>query len=165
MMDTEDNSLDNFVITSPYVPNLNNTQIFEVENVTKTSTSISVVIQSWFSKYQILFIFLVLITFFLCSMVTMPQIPSKIDNSNKLAQPLQLSLSSFPNSNKASSSSGTYYEVVDGSFDIKNGVPVKRILAYGTYIRNVKNNGWHHLTVRAGEGFSSSPTNKESSEV
>jgi hypothetical protein len=32
-----------------------------------------------------------------------------------------------------------------------------RIFASGTYLRNVGDNGWHHLTVRAGEGFFSSP--------
>lgn len=52
------------------------------------------------------------------------------------------------------------FEVVDNTIDIIKGRRTKRVLASGTYIKNADNGGWNHLTVRAGEGFSSSPSNK-----
>ena len=56
------------------------------------------------------------------------------------------------------------FEVVDNTVDIIKGRRTKRVLASGTYIRNAEGAGWNHLTVRAGEGFSSSPSNKEYSQ-
>lgn len=52
------------------------------------------------------------------------------------------------------------FEVVDNTIDIIKGRRTKRVLASGTYIKNADGGGWNHLTVRAGEGFSSSPSNK-----
>jgi hypothetical protein len=59
----------------------------------------------------------------------------------------------------------SYYEVVDGTYDIVHGVAVRRVLASGTYVRNAGGNGWHHLTVTAGEGYESSPTAYERSQI
>jgi hypothetical protein len=59
----------------------------------------------------------------------------------------------------------SYYEVADGTYDIVHGVAVKRVLASGTYVRNAGGNGWHHLTVTAGEGYESSPTAYERSQI
>ena len=56
------------------------------------------------------------------------------------------------------------FEVVDNTVDVVKGRRTKRVLASGTYIRNAEGGGWNHLTVRAGEGFSSSPTNREYSQ-
>lgn len=44
------------------------------------------------------------------------------------------------------------YEVVDNTVDIIRGRRMKRVLASGTYVKNSEEGGWHHLTVRAGEG-------------
>ena len=52
------------------------------------------------------------------------------------------------------------FEVVDNTVDIIRGRRTKRVLASGTYVKNADGGGWNHLTVRAGEGFSSSPSNK-----
>lgn len=52
------------------------------------------------------------------------------------------------------------FEVVDNTVDVIRGRRMKRVLASGTYVKNADGGGWNHLTVRAGEGFSSSPSNK-----
>ena len=59
----------------------------------------------------------------------------------------------------------SYYEVLDDTYDIVHGVAVKRVLASGTYVRNAGGNGWNHLTVTAGEGYESSPTAYERSQI
>ena len=56
------------------------------------------------------------------------------------------------------------FEVVDNTIDIVKGRRTKRVLASGTYVKNANSGGWNHLTVRAGEGFSSSPSIKAHSQ-
>ena len=56
------------------------------------------------------------------------------------------------------------FEVVDNTIDIVRGRRTKRVLASGTYVKNANEGGWNHLTVRAGEGFSSSPSIKAHSQ-
>lgn len=57
----------------------------------------------------------------------------------------------------------SYYEVLDDSYEVIDGKPIRRVLASGTYIRNAGNNGWNHLSVTAGKGYASSPSVRERS--
>lgn len=103
---------------------------------------------------------LLLITFFLtvaiigsALLLSHFKVPTAADHRNPLMMSVFLD-----------NESTSRFEVVDNTVDIVKGKRIKRVLASGTYIRNAEGGGWNHLTVRAGEGFSSSPSNREYSQ-
>lgn len=107
------------------------------------------------SKYKFVQRSLLLITVILSMTIIFSALLLKHFNSPAVVDKNPLMMSVFLDNESTSR-----FEVVDNTVDIIKGRRTKRVLASGTYIKNADNGGWNHLTVRAGEGFSSSPSNK-----